>query len=147
MALLTATGEPTPDISTMSALASALKSAESIGHVGDGHSGTVFMRTMERLGIADELKPKLRPLMGQGCGAAIVKREVQLCASPSTTPPPGVARIGYFPEEIQTYVVISVGLSAVASEPGAAASFIRFLASPEAAAVFKAKGFQPMPAR
>jgi hypothetical protein len=81
-------------------------------------------------------------------GLAVASGEVQLCGGPSSTPPSGAARIGYFPEEIQTYLVISIGISAATTEPNAARSFISLLvALPKAAVVSKAKGYEQMPAR
>jgi len=133
-------------ISTIDAFKGALRNASSIGYVADGHSGTVFLRTLDRIGLAEELKPKLKPLIGRPCAVAVPNREVGLCAAPTSTPAAGVEIVGRFPEEIQTYVVISAGLAA-ASESDAAKSLIKFLASPEAASVFKAKGYQLIPRR
>jgi ABC-type molybdate transport system substrate-binding protein len=50
--------------------------------------------------------------------------------------------LGRFPAEIQTYVVIAAGASAVSSEPEAAHSFVKFLLSPQAVAVFQALNFE-----
>lgn len=141
MALLSRTDGPKPDISTLDAFRSALRAAESIGYIADGHSGTVFLATIAKLGVADQLKSRLRPLVGRPCSVATAKGEVQLCAAPSSTVPPGLQRVGYFPDEVQVYVELSGGLSATALEPELAREFHKFPASPDAAAIFKGRGF------
>ena len=61
MALLARAGAPKPDISTIEGFKNVLRNAESVAYTADGHSGTVFLRTLERLGLLEEMKPRLRP--------------------------------------------------------------------------------------
>ena len=50
-------GVPKPDVSTPEAFKSALLAAKSVGY-SQGPSGVHFMRVVERLGIADQVKAK-----------------------------------------------------------------------------------------
>ena len=147
MALLARAGAPKADISTVEGFKSVLRGAESVGYTADGHSGMVFLHTLERLGLLHEMKPKLRPVVGKPVQPMVASGDVQMYAGPISTPRPGTEIVGRFPEEMQTYVGISAGMSTTAVTPDVARTFIRFLTSPEALAVFSKRGFQPMPAR
>jgi molybdate transport system substrate-binding protein len=147
MALLGRAGAAKADMSTIDGFKRVLREAESVGYTADGHSGMVFLRTLERLGLLQEMKPKLRPVAGKPVQPMVASGDVQMYAGPISTPRPGTAIVGRFPEEIQTYVGISTGLSAAAPTPDLARSFIAFLASPEAASIFAKRGFQTMSAR
>ena len=147
MALLARAGAPKADISTVDGFKTFLRNAESVGYTADGHSGTVFLGTLERIGLLQEMKPKLRPVVGKPVSPMVANGDVQMYAGPISTPAPGTAIVGRFPEEIQTYIGISAGSSAAAVTPDIARVFISFLTSPEAMAVFSERGFQQMPAR
>ncbi len=147
MALGARAGAPKADTVTVENFVAVLKNADSVAYTADGHSGTVFMRTLERLGLLEAMKPKLRPAAGRTASTLVTSGEAQMWAGPISTPRPGTRIVGRFPEEIQTYVGISAAISAGANTPDVAQMFIKFLASPEAQSVFEAKGFQPLPAR
>ena len=147
MALGARAGAPKANMGTLEAFAGVLKNAESVAYTADGHSGTVFMRTLERLGLLETVKPKLRPAIGRTASSLVTNGEAQMWAGPISTPSPGTQIVGRFPEEIQTYVGISAAISSGAKTPDVAQTFIKFLASEEAGSVFTAKGFQPLPAR
>ena len=147
MALGARAGTPKSDMGTVEAFVGVLKNADSVAYTADGHSGTVFMRTLERLGLLETMKPKLRPAIGRTASSLVVSGEAQMWAGPISTPTPGTQIVGRFPEEFQTYVGVSAAISAGAKTPDVAQMFINFLASEEAGSVFTAKGFQPVPAR
>lgn len=147
MGLLARAGAPKADISSIDGFKTVLRNAESVGYNADGHSGMVFLNTLERLGLLQEMKPKLRPVVGKPVSPMVASGDVQMYAGPISTPAPGTALVGRFPDEIQTYVGISAGMGAGASTPLVARTFITFLTSPEAAAIFSKKGFQQVPAR
>jgi len=56
---------------------------------------------------------------------------------------PGVDPVGPIPAELQTMIGFAAGLSAAAKEPEAGKALIRFVSSPEAAPIIKAKGVEP----
>jgi len=144
MALGARVGAVQADTSTVDTFANVLKNADSVAYAADGHSGRVFLRTLEKLGPLEMMRPKLKPAVGRTASSLVLKGEAQLWAGPISTPAPGTQMIGRFPEEIQTYVGISAAVGARTTVPDLARSFIRFLASEEAATVFEASGFQPL---
>lgn len=59
-------------------------------------------------------------------------------------PVPGAELVGPLPTELQTTIVYSAGVPANAKQPDGAKALLKFFASPEAAAVIKARGLQPV---
>jgi molybdate transport system substrate-binding protein len=56
---------------------------------------------------------------------------------------PGVVLVGPLPKEVQFMTAFSAGVSASAKEADAARALIKFLSTPEAARVIRAKGMEP----
>ena len=54
-------GAPKPDISSVEAFKRTLLRAKSVAHSEEGSSGVHFKRLLERLGIAADMKAKLKP--------------------------------------------------------------------------------------
>jgi ABC-type molybdate transport system substrate-binding protein len=63
-------GAPKPETDTAEALRRTLLAAKSISYSGEGASGKYFEGLLERLGIAAEVTPKLRPLPSGEAGGA-----------------------------------------------------------------------------
>jgi len=134
-------GAPKPDISTPEALKSAVLAAKSIGYSREGASGVAFARVLDRLGIADQVKPKYKDTAAKA-GEMLAAGEIDLAAAqiPELMAVPGVEVVGPLPAELQTITIFSVGLASGAQDSAAARALIEFLASPQAAPVYKAKG-------
>ncbi|MGZ8229452.1 MAG: molybdate ABC transporter substrate-binding protein, partial [Burkholderiales bacterium] len=144
MALGALAGTPRRDISTVDAFMRVLESAGSIAYTADGHSGAMFLRTLERLGLLEAMKPKLRPAVGRTASSLVLKGEAEMWAGPISTPARGTEMMGRFPEPVQSYVGISAGIGSSSPRTDISRLFISFLGSSEAGSVFAAKGFQPV---
>ena len=142
MALGGRLGTPMVDTTSVEAFVRVLRDIESIAYTADGHSGTVFLRTLERLGIAEAMKDKLRPAVGRTASSLVLAGQAQIWAGPISTPAKGAQVIGRFPEPLQTYIGISAGIGARSHNREAAAAFIAFLRSSQAVAAFTDKGFE-----
>jgi molybdate transport system substrate-binding protein len=55
----------------------------------------------------------------------------------------GVEFVGPFPPELQRYNEFTAGVATAAEQPEAAKALIKFLTSPAAVAVIRAKGMEP----
>jgi molybdate transport system substrate-binding protein len=55
----------------------------------------------------------------------------------------GVELVGPLPAPVQSYVTLTAGVGAQATQPGVAQDFIQFLTAPAAVPVIKAKGLEP----
>ncbi len=137
-------GAAKPDISSVDAAKRTLLNAKSVAHSAEGASVAVFKDLLERIGIAEEMRPKLKPLAGSSL-QSFVSGEADLVVLfvPTIIAASGVELIGLFPSELQTYLIFAAGVGTGAKEPETARAFIRFLTSPPAVAVIKAKGMEP----
>jgi molybdate transport system substrate-binding protein len=137
-------GAPRPDISSAEALGRTLRNAKSIAYSAEGASGVAFLRLIERLGIAGEIKPRLKPTPGDRFAQVVPSGEAEMIVVPiSAIMAPGMQLVGPVPEELQTYFLFTAGISASANEVEAAKALITFLTAPAAAPVLKAKGMEP----
>ena len=139
------TGSPKPDFSTVEKFKAMLLNAKSIATSGEGSSGRYVASLVERLGIADQVKPKIKS-GGPGRSAELLSNgEVDLVVSglPPLLGKPNIEWLGLIPPEINSFVVFSAGLNVAAKEAEAGRALLRFLATPEATAVYKAKGLDP----
>jgi molybdate transport system substrate-binding protein len=147
-------GAPKPDISTVEAFKRALLSARSIGYrdpITGSTSGIYTASLLERLGIAEDLKPKLNLDRSEGdvpenvfLGVAKGDIEMQIGQITEIVISPGVDLAGPLPGEIQNTTVMAAGIITASQAPDAAKALISFISSPAAAAVLKASGFQPV---
>jgi molybdate transport system substrate-binding protein len=142
-------GAPKPDISTVDAFKKTLLAARAIGYTdpaAGGASGVYFAKVLDKLGIAGEIKPKSKfPPPAGFVGNLLVSGEVDLAvqSKPELTTTPGVDVVGPFPGDLANTTVFAVGVGAVAKDAAASNALVKFLTSPEALTVFKAKGFDP----
>lgn len=139
-------GAPKPDISTTAAFRQALLDAKSIGFVGAGATAPYIRSLFDRLGIADEVKSKLKILPATNPAANAVahgEAELGITQISEILPYAGAELLGPLPPEIQLYTVYPAAVAADAKEPAAANAFIKYLSTPAAIAVLKAKGLSP----
>jgi len=135
---------PKPDIGSAEKFKQVLLAAKSIvvtdpasGGVAGVHVADVF----RRLGIADELAPKLKLTRGQRNATFVAKGEADIAVQLSNEIKmvPGIAFIPFAPEFGRTFV-FSAAVGTAAKNTNAARTILQFLAGPETAAVVDAKG-------
>jgi molybdate transport system substrate-binding protein len=137
-------GAAKPDVGTADALKRALLNAKSIGFNGQGASRAGIEAIFAKLGIADDLKPKI-VLLPTSAPEGVAKGEVELALSPISeiVAVSGAALAGPVPAELQSYLVLVAAVSADSKNADAAKSLIKFLTAPAALPVIKAKGIEP----
>jgi molybdate transport system substrate-binding protein len=138
-------GAPKPDISTTEAFKKTLLAAKSIGY-STGPSGNYVIGLFERLGIADQVKPKLKQTpTGVFVGTITASGEVEIGIQQVSEMAqfPGVDYVGPLPADIQKMTVFTSGVAANAKEPAAGKALLKFITSPGAAATFKKRGMEP----
>ncbi len=138
-------GAPKPDLSSVEAFKRALLDAKSVAYAGEGSSGIYFISLLTRLGIAEEIKGKLKSVAGGQTGQVVARGEAELGVVPVTTilaAAPGAELAGLFPAELQSYIDFAVGLSTTARDLEGSKALITFLAGPESDAVTRAKGLE-----
>ena len=145
-------GAPRPDIGSVEAFKRILLAAGSVGYTDPATGGTSGIHiASERLGIASELKPKLRPIAGSaghppsvGGAVALGVAEIGLQPISEMMGIPGIDIVGAIPAELQSPdLVYFAGIPTASGQPAPAKAFIEFLTGFEAAPVIKSKGLEP----
>ena len=141
---------PKPDIASVDAFRRALLNAKSVAYSKEGMAGLHFLGVLERLGISKEMQPKLIATVagdpGRGTFALVSRGEAELgIGAIATIFTPGVDFVGPIPAELQRYIQFAAAVGTAAKEPRAGAELIKFVTTPAAASVLKAKGMEPAP--
>ena len=138
-------GAPKPDISSVDAFKRTLLGAGSVAYPGEGASGKYFVGLVDRLGIAAEMKPKMRPMPAEYNVEVVGRGEAELVVVVASriSGVPGVELVGPIPQALQTWIGFTAGVASGAREPEAARELVRFFTSPTAAPVLRAMGIEP----
>ncbi|MBI2988917.1 MAG: substrate-binding domain-containing protein [Deltaproteobacteria bacterium] len=137
-------GAPKPDLSSVEVFKRALLNAKSVAHSRAGTSGVHFKGLLERFGIAEEMKPKLKPLSGDALVQAVPSGEAEMIVGTmSDIVAGGTVLVGPLPPELQLYIRSAAGVVTTAKEPEAAKALIKFLTAPAAIPVIKVNGMEP----
>ena len=138
-------GAPRPDISSTAALRNTLLAAKSI--VLSSGPSSVYMPTLfQKMGIADELKPKIiqiGPGLPVGKAVARGEGEIGFTQMSELMSVKGVDYLGPLPADVQLITLFSAGLHVAAPQPDAARALVKFLTAPDAAPVLRRHGLEP----
>jgi molybdate transport system substrate-binding protein len=141
-------GTSIPTVASVEDLRRALLAAKTIIYADPsrgGAAGIHIARVIQELGIAEQLRPKIKFGAGgditevtltQGDGAFGMTQISEIVGKP------GAVFVGPFPEQIQNYTVFAIGRPTGARPSEAVTGFIDFLRSPAAEAAMNAKGIQ-----
>jgi len=143
------TGAPKPDISSADAVKRLLLGSKAIAYpnaASGAAAGVSFNETLQKLGIADAMKPKIKIAQGgRGAMELLAKGEVDIGLTfiSEIITEPGVEVVGPLPRDISTPTALVGFVSAHTKEPDAAQALLRYLSSPEATAIYKQRGMEP----
>jgi molybdate transport system substrate-binding protein len=136
-------GAPKPDIGTVAAFKRTLLAAQTVGY-SDGPSGAYVTDLLQRLGIAQEMKTKVR--LTSGPVAELVAKgeaEIGLQQIVAILRVKGAVLVGPLPPELQNIIVYAAGLSARNVNGQVARQFVAFMATPPAVQLIRTKGMEP----
>jgi len=136
-------GAPKPDIGTVASFKRALLEAQSIGY-SDGPSGAYIAALLQRLGIAEEMKPKTR-LTSRPVAEIVAagEAEVGMQQIVAILPVKGAELVGPLPSELQNVIIYAAGIAAGAREPAAACALIDIMRTEEVRRLIRTKGMEP----
>jgi molybdate transport system substrate-binding protein len=140
-------GAPKPDISSVQAFKRTMLAAGSIGwnDPAAGAPVSIYMiGVLERLGIADAMKPKTVAFKDRAERFEAVARgdvEIGFNQISEILTAPGIELVGPLPAPIQNYTLFAGGVVATSKEQEAARALMRFISAPSAQMTWKAKGF------
>ena len=138
-------GAPKPAIGSADALKKTLLAAKSIGY-STGPSGLYMLSVFEKLGIAGEVKGKLKQTpSGVFVGTLIASGETEIGFQQISefVHFPGIDYVGPLPGELQLTTVFSAGIHSGAKQAEAARALVKHLAAPAAAPVMRKYGLEP----
>ncbi len=143
-------GAPKPDVSTVDAFKRALLAAKSVAYIdpaSGGSSGIYIDKLLERLGIADQVRPKAKLKKGGHVADLIVSGEAELGLHQISeiVPVKGATLVGPLPKEIQNTTTYAAGLERVHRKTRTRRRRLMqdVLWCRAAAAVLKSKGMEP----
>jgi molybdate transport system substrate-binding protein len=135
-------------LSSVEAFKRALLEAKSIAFLRVG-SGIYLESLLDRLGVAEVVRSKVTQPESDIVSELVAKGEIELGLVVITQilTTEGVELAGPLPPEIQSYVVFAGGVGAGSKAPAASHELLKFLGGPEALAVIRAQGMEPVPAK
>jgi len=143
-------GAPSPDLSTPDAFKAALLKARSLSYVSPaagGTSGTYIEGLLQKMGIADAMKPKIvYRNQGSEVAAAVANGDAELGISFSAelTPNKGVKVAGALPNAIQLPTLYAAALTNAGSVKPTARAFVGTLTGPDGRAALVRAGLEPI---
>lgn len=143
-------GSAKPDIRTVEGFKRALLAASSISYAAQGPSGIHLLTVLERLGISQQVRPRLKPM---GAGSLVVgpvakgEADMGIVSTPFILAEPGAELAASLPKEVQDYVHYSSGIGAAAADAAAAKAFITYFRQTESIATLQAHGLEPAEGR
>ncbi|HEY9183407.1 MAG TPA: substrate-binding domain-containing protein [Gammaproteobacteria bacterium] len=144
LGLMIKAGAPKPRVGTVDEFKQTLLAARSVTYASSGASGIAFLKILDDLGIAAEVKAKAKPAAsGEEVNANVLGGSSDLAVLPvSEILPVAGAELGaLFPEPVQTYVLMAAGVSS-AARGRAPRDFVAFLAASSNDAVVRDKGME-----
>jgi molybdate transport system substrate-binding protein len=137
-------GAAKPQFGSEEALKKTLISAKAIG-ISTGPSGVYMNELFQRMGVLDQIKPKLKvPAPGGMVAELVAKGEADIGFQQVSelVHKNGVDFVGTLPDSLQKVTLFSGGVHARSEQPDAARAFLRFIASPEHDPVLRKHGLQ-----
>jgi molybdate transport system substrate-binding protein len=138
-------GAAKPDISSPDALKKALLAAKSIGY-STGPSGVYMLSVFEKMGIADQVKGKLKQTpSGVFVGTLIAKGETEVGFQQISELVhfEGIDYVGPLPGNLQRMTMFSAAVHSGTKQGNEARALIKFITAPAAAPVIKKHGLEP----
>jgi molybdate transport system substrate-binding protein len=138
-------GAPKPDIGSVDAFKKALLVAKSVGY-STGPSGIYLLSVFEKLGIAEQMKGKLKQTpSGVFVGTLIAtgETEVGFQQISELVHFDGIDYVGPLPGDLQRMTMFSTGIHASAKQAEAARALVKYITAPAAAPVIRKHGLEP----
>jgi molybdate transport system substrate-binding protein len=138
-------GAAKPDLSSVDSFKKALLAARSVGYVdpaSGGSSGIYLAKLFEKMGIAEQLKPKTVLVKGGVVAEKVAsgEAEIGLQQASELMVVPGAVFVGPIPLDLQNYTIYSGAVSTASRNRAAADALMLALADPKNLPLLKKKG-------
>lgn len=138
-------GDAKPDIRTTDSLRRTLLNAKLVAYASEGVSGVFFLSLLKKIGIFDEMQSKIKPVTAaSGSMTPVASGEADLAVGGIAVilSAPGVELAGWLPDDLQSYLVFTAGVSASTTDMQASKALVSMLTTPAAATLFKSAGIE-----
>jgi molybdate transport system substrate-binding protein len=138
-------GLPKPDVSSADAVKRAVLDAKSVAY-STGPSGFYIVELFKKLGIADQVKDKVKqPPSGTQIAEMIARGDADLGFQQVSelAHAKGIEYLGPLPDEIQNITIYALALHADAPSSEPAKALVAFMTAPTAAAPIRKMGLEP----
>ena len=142
-------GDPKPDISSADAVKRMLLAAKAIsypdgaGGLG-GAAGVSFDATQKKLGIYDQIQPKVKRMQGVALLDLLKRGDIDVAVTfASEVNDPSVEVVGVLPRDISTPTALVGFISSHAKSPEAAKALLAYISGPDGAAAYRMCAMTP----
>lgn len=142
-------GASKPDVSSsVDAFKRALRTAGAIGLTDPaigGAASVYVIRLLERLGMTEELKPKIKAYPATAFPKPIIdgETEIWLTQVSEVVQATGIELAGPLPADLQNYTVFTAGVAAGSKDQKTVTDLLKYFTGPSALPVIKARGMEP----
>lgn len=138
-------GAAKPDISTVEAFKRTLLAAKSITYLKEGASTIHLNKVFAQLGVAEAIRAKTVQPTTKSVSEKVADGEVELgiIVIPNILSVAGAELVGPIPDEVNSYIMFTAGVSAASPNQAAARAMIKLLKGPVGIPAIKAKGMDP----
>jgi len=138
-------GLPRPDVSTGQALRKAVLDAKSVAY-STGPSGFYLVELFRKMGIADQIKDKVKqPSSGTQIAEMLARGDADLGFQQVSelAHAKGIDYLGPLPADVQNVTIYAAGLHSASAAPDAAKALVAFLTAPAAEPILKKAALDP----
>lgn len=147
LALVGHKGSPRPDIGTVESFKRTLLNVRLFAYSATGESGIGFLKVLDKLGIADAMKPRIRSTGNMSALVESGEAEIGITGVGAGLSYTQLEYIGPLPAAVQEYVYMAAGVGANAKSPEAARALLNYLGDPAVVLAMSAKGLEPPAAK
>ena len=137
---------PKPNIKTQADLKNALLNANTIAY-STGPSGVYLSKLFENMGVAEQIRSKLKIIQGEPVGAVVLRGEADIGFQqiPEILSVPEIEYLGPLPPEVQYITTFAFAIPSNKSNSKAVQAWISNLKSPKAIPTIERYGLNPSP--
>ena len=147
LALVGHKGSARPDIGTVESLKRTLLDARLVAYSATGESGIGFLKVLDKLGIAEAMKPRIRPNSNMASLVESGEAEIGITGVGAGLSYTQLEYIGPLPAAVQEYVYMAAGVGANSKAPEAARALLKYLSEPAVIQAMSAQGLEPPAAK
>jgi molybdate transport system substrate-binding protein len=144
LALVGHKGAPRPDIASVESFKRSLLNARLVSYSATGESGIGFLKVLDKLGIAAEMKPRIRSSSNMSALVESGEAEIGITGVGAGLSYKQLEFIGPLPAAVQEYVYMAAGVGANAKSGEAARALLKYLSEPAVVQAMSEIGLEPL---